>query len=233
MTEKPNLKYFYVFGALCYPTNDSDDMGKLKPKADIGIFIGYSPAKKAYRIYNRWTRLIMETIHVDFDELTALASKQFDWDILFQPMFNEYFQSSPSVVYRVFPTVAPILADTTGTPSSTSINQDAPTDSNLPTSHETQSSIISEEPSSQESSSNVQPANLPFEHLSRWTKDHPLDNGIVNLSRLVSTRRQLQTYAMWCYFDAFLTSVEPKNYKEALNESSWIEAMQEEIYEFK
>ncbi|GJS30083.1 retrovirus-related pol polyprotein from transposon TNT 1-94 [Tanacetum coccineum] len=50
---------------------------KLKPKADIGIFVGYAPAKKAYRIYNRQTCLIMETIHVEFDELTAIASEQF------------------------------------------------------------------------------------------------------------------------------------------------------------
>ncbi|GJX56487.1 retrovirus-related pol polyprotein from transposon TNT 1-94 [Tanacetum coccineum] len=46
--KKPDLTYFHVFGALCYPTNDSEDLGKLKPKADIGIFIDYSPAKKAY-----------------------------------------------------------------------------------------------------------------------------------------------------------------------------------------
>ncbi|GKA03937.1 retrovirus-related pol polyprotein from transposon TNT 1-94 [Tanacetum coccineum] len=39
---KPNIQYFHVFGSLCYPTNDRDDLGKMKPKADIGIFIGYS-----------------------------------------------------------------------------------------------------------------------------------------------------------------------------------------------
>ncbi|GJZ51773.1 retrovirus-related pol polyprotein from transposon TNT 1-94 [Tanacetum coccineum] len=72
---KPDLTYFHVFGALCYPTNDIEDLGKLKPKADIGIFIGYTPAKKAYRIYNRRTQRIMETIHLDFDELTAITSK--------------------------------------------------------------------------------------------------------------------------------------------------------------
>ncbi|GJS59667.1 retrovirus-related pol polyprotein from transposon TNT 1-94 [Tanacetum coccineum] len=65
---KPDLKYLYVFGSLCYPTNDSEDLGKLKPKADIGIFIGYAPLKKSYRIYNRRTWQIMETIHVDFDD---------------------------------------------------------------------------------------------------------------------------------------------------------------------
>ncbi|GJX14488.1 hypothetical protein Tco_0206246 [Tanacetum coccineum] len=86
--------------------------------------------------------------------------------------------------------------------------------------------------SSQESSSNVQPANPPFEHLNRWTKDHPLDNVIGNPSRPVSTRCQLQTDAMWCFFDAFLTSVD-KNFKDILLESSWIDAMQEEIYEFE
>nr|GEV15496.1 hypothetical protein [Tanacetum cinerariifolium] len=53
-----------------------EDLGKLKAKADVGIFIRYAPAKKAYRIYNRCTRRIMETIHVDFDELTLMASEQ-------------------------------------------------------------------------------------------------------------------------------------------------------------
>nr|GEW93589.1 retrovirus-related Pol polyprotein from transposon TNT 1-94 [Tanacetum cinerariifolium] len=49
---------------------------KLQPKADIGIFIGYAPTKKAFWIYNIRTRRIVETIHVDFDELTAMASEQ-------------------------------------------------------------------------------------------------------------------------------------------------------------
>nr|GFD18843.1 retrovirus-related Pol polyprotein from transposon TNT 1-94 [Tanacetum cinerariifolium] len=72
----PNLSFFHVFGTLCYPTNDSENLGKLQPKADIGIFIGYAPTKKAFRIYNRCTRRIIETIHVDFDELIAMASEQ-------------------------------------------------------------------------------------------------------------------------------------------------------------
>ncbi|GJU66146.1 hypothetical protein Tco_1252405 [Tanacetum coccineum] len=52
-------------------------------------------------------------------------------------------------------------------------------------------------------------------------------------SRFVSMRKQLETDAMWCYFDAFLNSVEPKNFKQAMIEPSWIDAMQEEIHEFK
>ncbi|GJR57010.1 retrovirus-related pol polyprotein from transposon TNT 1-94 [Tanacetum coccineum] len=73
---KPELKYLHVFGALCYPTNDFEDLRKLQPKADIRIFIGYSPSKKAYRISNKRTKLIMETMNVQFDELTQMAFEQ-------------------------------------------------------------------------------------------------------------------------------------------------------------
>nr|GFD19743.1 integrase, catalytic region, zinc finger, CCHC-type, peptidase aspartic, catalytic [Tanacetum cinerariifolium] len=75
--KKPDLSFFHVFSALCYPTNDNDDLGKLDAKADIGISVGYAPAKKAFRIYNKGTRKIIETIHVTFNELTAMASEQF------------------------------------------------------------------------------------------------------------------------------------------------------------
>ncbi|GJT42850.1 retrovirus-related pol polyprotein from transposon TNT 1-94 [Tanacetum coccineum] len=53
--KKPDLSFFHVFGSLCYPTNDHEDLGKFDAKADIGIFVGYAPAKKAFRIYNRRT----------------------------------------------------------------------------------------------------------------------------------------------------------------------------------
>ncbi|GJT14109.1 retrovirus-related pol polyprotein from transposon TNT 1-94 [Tanacetum coccineum] len=68
--KKPDLTFLLIFGALCYPTNNSEDLRKLKAKADIGIFVGYASNKKCYRIYNKRTRRIMETIHLQFDELT-------------------------------------------------------------------------------------------------------------------------------------------------------------------
>ncbi|GJT10155.1 retrovirus-related pol polyprotein from transposon TNT 1-94 [Tanacetum coccineum] len=60
-------------------------------------------------------------------------------------------------------------------------------------------------------SSNVRPSLTPFELLGRWTKNHPIANVIRDPSRSVSTGKQLKTDAMWCYFDAFLTSVVSKN----------------------
>ncbi|GJV71938.1 hypothetical protein Tco_1491933 [Tanacetum coccineum] len=73
-----DLSFFHVFGSLCYPTNDHEDLGKFDAKADIGIFVGFAPAKKAFRIYNRTTRIITEAIHVTFDELIIMASEQFN-----------------------------------------------------------------------------------------------------------------------------------------------------------
>ncbi|GJW67470.1 retrovirus-related pol polyprotein from transposon TNT 1-94 [Tanacetum coccineum] len=80
---------------------------------------------------------------------------------------------------------------------------------------------------------------IPKHHLSRpyqsqkWTKDHPLENVIGDINRSVSTRRQLETDAMWCFFNEFLENVEPKNFKEAVQYPCWIDAMQEEIHEFE
>ncbi|GJY88190.1 retrovirus-related pol polyprotein from transposon TNT 1-94 [Tanacetum coccineum] len=60
------------FGALCYPRNDSEDLEKLKATIDIGIFVGYAPNRKGYRIYNKRTQRIMENIHVEFNKLSEL-----------------------------------------------------------------------------------------------------------------------------------------------------------------
>ncbi|GJR05647.1 retrovirus-related pol polyprotein from transposon TNT 1-94 [Tanacetum coccineum] len=120
---KPNIPYFHVFESLCYPTNFRDDLGKMKPKADIGIFIGYSESSRGFRTYNRRTKKIMETIHVKFDELTAMASEcdnlepgmnctnfqdsskdsqsissKSDLDNLFGPLYEEYYATSSQEV---------------------------------------------------------------------------------------------------------------------------------------
>nr|GFB36662.1 hypothetical protein [Tanacetum cinerariifolium] len=73
---KPDISLLHVFGALCYPKNDREDIGKLGAKGDIGFFIGYSVNSCAYRIYNRRTKKIMETMNVSFDELSAMVFKQ-------------------------------------------------------------------------------------------------------------------------------------------------------------
>ncbi|GKB12111.1 retrovirus-related pol polyprotein from transposon TNT 1-94 [Tanacetum coccineum] len=94
--------------------------------------------------------------------------------------------------------------------------------------------IVSEESSSSDVIPTIVHPDAPaLEHISRWIKDHPLRNIIGEISRPVSTRLQLHEQALFCYYEAFLTAVEPKTYKDAPTQSCWIEAMQEEFHEFE
>nr|GEY96316.1 retrovirus-related Pol polyprotein from transposon TNT 1-94 [Tanacetum cinerariifolium] len=73
---KPDISFVHVFRDLCYPKNDREDIGKLGAKGDIGFVIGYSADSCAYRVYNRRTKKIIETMNVSFDELSAMAFEQ-------------------------------------------------------------------------------------------------------------------------------------------------------------
>ncbi|GJR11018.1 retrovirus-related pol polyprotein from transposon TNT 1-94 [Tanacetum coccineum] len=96
--KKPEVNYFRVFGSFCYPTNDYDDLGKLKAKVDIGIFVGYAPTKKAYQIYNKRTRKIQETVHVTFDELKeGLTSIQSSTGLGLNSMAPEHINAGSDV----------------------------------------------------------------------------------------------------------------------------------------
>ncbi|GKB91665.1 hypothetical protein Tco_0963937 [Tanacetum coccineum] len=159
-----------------------------------------------------------------------------DWDRLFQLMFDEYFNPLTIAVSLILVAAAPRGVDLADSPVSMSIDQDAPSTKSPMTSHFHDDPLyesLHEDSTYQGSSSNVRPIHTPFESLGRWTKDHPIANVIGDPSRSVSTRKQLQTDAMWCYFDAFLTSVELRNFKQEMTEPSWINAMQEEIHEFE
>nr|GFB49370.1 hypothetical protein [Tanacetum cinerariifolium] len=120
---KPNIKFFHVFGCRCYLLNDYEDVGKLKAKGDIRVFVGYSKASVTFRIYNKRTHKIHKSVNVNFDEISEMASKQFslepglsnlnemgkssnrsvskvdeasknDLEDLFQDFYDEYFDSS-------------------------------------------------------------------------------------------------------------------------------------------
>ncbi|GJZ36534.1 putative ribonuclease H-like domain-containing protein [Tanacetum coccineum] len=244
--KKPDLTFLHIFGALCYPTNDSEGLGILKAKADIGIFVGYAPNRKGYRIYNKRTWRIMETIYVQVDELTEhmapghitpyVPPTKKDLEILFQLMFNEYFEP-PSVERPVPPAlVVQVPVVSVGTPSSKTIDQDAPSTSHSSSSSKVQAPILHQgvtagptfkdnpfaqaddepfvnvfapKPSPASSSGDVSSAESnqviqPHDYLVKWSTDHPIDDVIVK----------------------------PKNFKTAMTEACWFEAMQEEIHEF-
>ncbi|GKE57821.1 putative ribonuclease H-like domain-containing protein, partial [Tanacetum coccineum] len=292
--KKPDLTFFRVFGALCYPTNDSEDLGKLQPTADIGIFVGYAPSRKGYRIYNKRTRRIMETIHVQFDELTEqMAPVQSspgpapnlltpgpissglvpnpapaipyvpptnkELEMLFQPMFDEYFNPPvirqdpiPNVVQDPVITTGPLVFQRlkrthlsspldhhfTLVHHGIAVEQYAEVNPFAAADPELFVNVFALDPTSEASSSGEitipepNQSTQPYEHIRKWTDSHPLDNIIGNPSRPVSIRRQLATDALWCFYNSVLSKVESKNFKSAATEDYWFQAMQEEIHEF-
>nr|GEX01088.1 integrase, catalytic region, zinc finger, CCHC-type, peptidase aspartic, catalytic [Tanacetum cinerariifolium] len=203
--KKPDLTFF-VFGSLCYPTNNNEDLRKLQPTADIGIFVGYAPSRK--------DKFRARTKSGSCSSLCTPTNK--DLEILFQPMFNEYMEP-PRVKKPVsLALVVQALVNSAGTPSSTTIDHDAPSPSISPSSSTLQShslhqrvaaksafmkddpiapvdnnpfiNVFSLEPSFDASSGDVSLTESTYvsqtlHHLNKWSKDHPLDNVIGNPSR--------------------------------------------------
>nr|GEX13719.1 hypothetical protein [Tanacetum cinerariifolium] len=211
---KLDLSYLHVFDALCYPTNDSEDLRKLKAKAEL-LFDEYFCSPPCV------DHLVLEVAAL----VLAASTGSFSLTIIDQAAPSPSTSQTPrkSLSYVIPP----------GAEEEDHDIKVAHIDNNP------YFCILILEPSFEESlsqvviPSSVHSVNQPLEHISKWTKDHPIDNVIIDPSRSVSTRHQLQTEALFCYFDAFLSFVKPKIYKEALTKSYWIEAMQEELNEFE
>ena len=76
--KKPRVKYFGVFGSKCYILNDRENLGKFDAKSDEDIFLGYSTTSQAYRVFNRRTKTVMESINVKIDD--ALTKEEMSDD---------------------------------------------------------------------------------------------------------------------------------------------------------
>ncbi|GJU15845.1 retrovirus-related pol polyprotein from transposon TNT 1-94 [Tanacetum coccineum] len=191
----PDLSFFHVFGALCYLTNDSENLGKLKPKADIVALksaVSTDSPSSTTVDQDALSPINSQTTHGTQSPIISTDVEEENHDLDVAHMNNDPFfgipilenNSDASFYSDVIPTIVHIAAPN-------------------------------------------------LEHITKWTKDHPLDNIIGELERPVSTRLQLHEQALFCYYDVFLTSVEPRNYKDALTQACWIKAMQEELNEFK
>nr|GEY04280.1 retrovirus-related Pol polyprotein from transposon TNT 1-94 [Tanacetum cinerariifolium] len=79
--QKPSVKFFLIFGSLCYIVRDGENLDKMKEKGNACIFVGYSTQSRAYRVFIKRTRVIVESIHVNFDELPHMASDHVSSDL--------------------------------------------------------------------------------------------------------------------------------------------------------
>nr|GEX15774.1 integrase, catalytic region, zinc finger, CCHC-type, peptidase aspartic, catalytic [Tanacetum cinerariifolium] len=84
--------------AKCCLLNDYEDVGKLKSKRDIGVFVGYAKESAAFRIYNKQTRMIDESVNVNFDEISEMASKQFSLEPRLSNLNETGKSSNPSIM---------------------------------------------------------------------------------------------------------------------------------------
>ncbi|GKC22370.1 retrovirus-related pol polyprotein from transposon TNT 1-94 [Tanacetum coccineum] len=282
---KPSIKHLYIFGCTCYLTRDGENLDKMKEKGDPCILVGYSTQSKGYRVYNKRTRLIVESIHLRFDEIkemsetsvandtsglvpqrqkasdydnsdpdpqlqnvspsadTTVPSQQ-ELDLLFGPLYDEFFNTGTSRVNK------------SSTPTDNSAQQDTlpstnihpttepstPTHVNAEENNNDQAEFtnpfctpvqeVAESSSRNIGNSNMHTFNQPQDSEYRWTKDHPLTQVRGNPSKPVQTRRQLATDPEMCMFALTVSTAEPKNIKEAMADSAWIEAMQEELHQF-
>nr|GEW56121.1 hypothetical protein [Tanacetum cinerariifolium] len=267
------------------------NLDKMKEKGDECIFMGYSTQSRAYRVFNKRTRVIMESIHFNFNEMPQMASvhnssdpaptcqtmasvqissdpapectTSNEVDLLFSPMFDELLNGSSKVVSKSSAVSAadapnqrqqlttPLNNHTTPAPtcqtspitptviSSENINQAEPYAENDQVADNEFINIFSTpvQEQGETSSRHVDSSNMhtfyqryPSEH--RWTKDHPLEQVIGNPSQSVRTRRQLESDPEMCMFALTVSRTEPKNIKEVMADSAWIESMQEELHQF-
>nr|GFA89484.1 hypothetical protein [Tanacetum cinerariifolium] len=250
----------------------------MKEKGEECIFMGYSTQSRAYRVFNKRTRVIMESIHVNFDELPQMASDQLssdlaseyrtvttskEMDLLFSPMFDKLLNGSSKVVSKSFavsvadapnqrqlhttplnnhmtpaptcqvPTLAPtVISYENINQADTYAENDQVADDEFINIFYTLVHDQGDSSSRDVDSSNIHTfyQRYPSEH--RWTKDHPLEKVIGNPSQSVRTRRQLESDPEMCMFALTVSQTEPKNIKEAITDSAWIESIQEELYQF-
>nr|GEU66059.1 retrovirus-related Pol polyprotein from transposon TNT 1-94 [Tanacetum cinerariifolium] len=220
---KLDISFLHVFGALCYPKNDREVIGKLGAKGDIGFFIGYSVDSCAFRVYNRQTKKIMETMNVSFDELSAMAFKQSTSKLRLQNMTSG--QISPGLDLTHAPSTI-----TTQQPTEGELDllfeamyddyiggQPSATVKNVLTTHESQvrqtstTSTSIEDTASTPTNSSSLTTNMPItsqdvDELNPNamsdgnTLDHPLEQVIGEPSRAVLTRNQLQSDGDICMY---------------------------------
>nr|GEY80005.1 hypothetical protein [Tanacetum cinerariifolium] len=195
----------------------------MKEKRDQCILVGYSTQSKGYRVYNKRTRMIVESIHIHFNEIkevsdTSVANSTSGL-VPQRQKASDYDNLDPS-------TSAP--STHTNVHAEENNNDQAKEGEQLQDDEFTNPFCALTQEEAESSSHNIGNSNVPTfnqPHVSEYlyTKDHPLEQVCGNPSRPVQTRRQLVTDPKMCMYALTVSTAEPKNIKEAMADSAWIE----------
>nr|GFB00984.1 hypothetical protein [Tanacetum cinerariifolium] len=225
---KLDISFLHVFGALCYPKNDREDIGKLGAKGDIGFFIGSKP-----ELNSMTSGQISSGLDLTYAPSTITTQQPTEGEFysLFEAMYDDYIGGQPSAFGRtVLPTQETQVRQIST--ASTTIADTAPTPTNS-SSLATNIPITSQNVVELNSNAMVD-GNMfvnPFANSS--ISDHPLEQVIGEPSRLVLTRNQLRSDGDMCMYALTVSTMEPKNVKKAMTDPAWIDSMQEVLLQFK
>nr|GEZ03268.1 hypothetical protein [Tanacetum cinerariifolium] len=234
---KPNIKFFCVFRCRCYLLNDYEDVEKLKAKGDIRVFAGCSKESDAFRIDNKRTRKIHESVNIMKSPTTNVESSNVEVPSPEEEVFHdisESFQTESSLSSLnddVQQSPEEVILPRSNTQSIS--NNMIPNGDEASTSHNVFNERLEDDyfdaSTSFHDSSNVHTYYQPYPHEKKWTKDHPLHKIIGDPKSSVRTRGQL---ANSCLFSCLLCFIEPANVADALKDADWVSAMQEELDQF-
>nr|GEU52833.1 integrase, catalytic region, zinc finger, CCHC-type, peptidase aspartic, catalytic [Tanacetum cinerariifolium] len=257
---KPSVKFFHIFGSLCYIVRDGENLDKMKEKDHVSS----DPAPECQRMALEHDRLSLgPQCQKNVTQADKTVTTSNELDLLFSLMFDELLNGSSKVVLKSFAIstadapnqrqhhTTPLNTHTTPAPTC-QVSTQAPTVTS--TENMNQAEMVEEyaqvendefinifctlvQDRGETASQHVDSLNMhtfyqhhPSEH--RWTKDHPLEQVIGNPSQSVRTRRQLESDGEMCMFALTVSRTEPKNIKEAMVDSAWIESMHEELHQF-
>ncbi|GJY28932.1 retrovirus-related pol polyprotein from transposon TNT 1-94 [Tanacetum coccineum] len=240
---KPSVKFFHIFGSLCYIIRDGENLDKMKEKGNACIFVGYSTQSKAYKVFNKRTRIIVETIHVNFDELPQMASDHVrttsnELELLYSLMFIELLNGTSPVVSKSSAVHAADNPDkrqqhnTTHTSTTTDVADPPPL--NIQSTHQTPTQVptVTTPENIIQAETNTKNAQFDKDEFINIFCTPIQERGETSSRHVDSTRRQLETDAEMCMFALTVSQTKPKNIKEAMADSVWIESMQEELHQF-
>ncbi|GJX56814.1 retrovirus-related pol polyprotein from transposon TNT 1-94 [Tanacetum coccineum] len=192
---KPSIKHLHIFGCTCYITRDGENLDKMKEKGDPCVMVGYSTQSKRYRVYNKRTRLIVDTIHIKFDEIKEMMSDHNSLVPQGQKV-SDYDNSDP----------VPPRQNVVPSAEKTDSSQQGLEFLFSPLLEEYYNPTHGQA----EENNNDQAPNASFQ-----------EDEFIN-----------PFYPEMFLFVLTVSIVEPKNIKEAMADSAWIEAMQDELHQF-
>ncbi|CAN1345666.1 Retrovirus-related Pol polyprotein from transposon TNT 1-94 [Linum perenne] len=206
----PLIGYFHPFGCRCFVLNTKDKLGKFDARSCESIFLGYSSKSKAFRVFNKHTGKVEESIHVTFDD---------------KPQSGNLF-SDEDVVSSLPPSsLSPPSASTC---PENSVLQNNQTSADSPVCHQTEQNDI---PASDVPSTSIlSETHQPPPHIQ---KRHPSTLILADNQKRTVIRSKKFLDFIASEESALISILEPRNIKEALLDEHWILAMQEELHQFE